>query len=64
MHEVIDAFSVQYPVQAELVKFRYFAGMTNEASQVSGITLSTISNYWNFSDVLLFQPSLTQINQF
>ena len=31
VHEVLDAFSVQYPhVQAELVKLRYFADMTNE----------------------------------
>ena len=30
VHEVLDAFSVQYPVQAELVKLRYFAGMNNE----------------------------------
>jgi hypothetical protein len=34
-------FSVQYPVQAELVKLRYFAGMTNEeASQPLGISLA------------------------
>jgi len=41
VHEVLDAFSIQYPVQAELVKLRYFAGMTNEeASQVLGISLA------------------------
>src|SRR5437899_509947 len=55
VHEVLDAFSVQYPVQAELVKLRYFAGMSNEeASQVLGISLSTLSNYWNFSRAWLF----------
>lgn len=56
VHEVIDAFSVQYPVQAELVKLRYFAGMTNEeAAQVLGISLSTLNNYWNFSRAWLLQ---------
>ena len=56
VHEVLDAFSVQYPVQAELVKLRYFAGMTNEeASQVLGISLSTLNNYWNFSRAWLFK---------
>jgi RNA polymerase sigma factor (TIGR02999 family) len=56
VHDVLDAFSVQYPVQAELVKLRYFAGMTNdEASQVLGISLSTINNYWNFSRAWLFK---------
>ena len=56
VHDVLDAFSVQYPVQAELVKLRYFAGMSNEeASQVLGISLSTLNNYWNFSRAWLFK---------
>ena len=56
VHEVLDAFSVEYPVQAELVKLRYFAGMSNEeASQVLGISLSTLNNYWNFSRAWLFK---------
>jgi len=56
VHEVLDAFSVQYPVHAELVKLRYFVGMTTEeASQVLGISLSTISNYWNFSRAWLLK---------
>ena len=56
MHEVLDAFSVQYPVQAELVKLRYFAGMSNEeVTQILGISLSTVNNYWNFSRAWLFK---------
>ena len=56
VHEVLDAFSVQHPVQAELVKLRYFVGMSNEeASQVLGISLSTLNNYWNFSRAWLFK---------
>src|SRR5258708_31606967 len=56
VHEVLDAFSLQYPVQAELVKLRYFVGMTNdEASQVLGISLSILNNYWNFSRAWLFK---------
>src|SRR6266404_6127508 len=58
---VHDAFSVQYPVQAELVKLRYFAGMSNEeASQVLGISLSTLNNYWNFSRAWLFKEIRTK----
>ena len=61
VHEVLDAFSVQYPVQAELVKLRYFAGMTNEeASQFLGIP-STLNNYWNFSR-LAVQGNPSRIN--
>lgn len=56
VHEVLDAFSVQYPVHAELVKLRYFVGMTNEeASQVLGISLSSLNNYWNFSRAWLLK---------
>jgi len=56
VHEVLDDFSAQYPVQAELVKLRYFIGLSNEeASQVLGISLSTLNNYWNFSRAWLFK---------
>ncbi len=48
--EALDKLAVEHPVQAELVKLRYFAGMTNEeVSKVLGISVSTAKNYWNFS---------------
>ena len=50
VNEALDKFALEHPVQAELVKLRYFAGMTNEeVSQVLGISVSTAKNYWNFS---------------
>lgn len=56
VHEVLDKFSVQFPVQAELVKLRYFAGMTNEeVSEVLGISPRTVRNYWDFSQAWLFK---------
>jgi len=56
VHELLDAFSLKYPVQAELVKLRYFAGMTNEeVSEVLEISPSTANNYWNFSRAWLFK---------
>ena len=56
VHELLGVFSLKYPIQAELVKLRYFVGMTNEeASEVLGISLSTASNYWNFSRAWLFK---------
>src|SRR6188768_4309227 len=30
MNEALDKFAVEHPVQADLVKLRYFAGLTNE----------------------------------
>jgi len=50
VNEALDKFAVEHPVQAELVKLRYFAGMTNEeVSEVMGISVSTAKNYWTFS---------------
>ena len=50
VNEALDRFAVEHPVQAELVKLRYFAGMTNEeVSEVMGISVSTAKNYWTFS---------------
>jgi len=50
MNEALDKLALEHPVQAELVKLRYFAGLTNEeVSQVLGISLSTAKNYWTFS---------------
>lgn len=50
LHEALDKLALSHPLQAELVKLRYFAGMTNEeVSTVLGISVSTAKNYWNFS---------------
>ncbi len=50
VNEALEKFAIEYPVQADLVKLRYFGGMTNEeVAQVLGISLSTVKNYWTFS---------------
>lgn len=50
VNEALDSFALAHPVQAEMVKLRYFAGFTNEeAAGVMGIAVSTAKNYWNFS---------------
>lgn len=50
VNEALDKFALEHPVQAELVKLRYFAGLTNEeVSKVLGISVSTAKNYWSFS---------------
>lgn len=50
VHEALGKMASEYPVQAELVKLRYFAGMTNEeAAEVLGVAVSTVKNYWAFS---------------
>ena len=50
VHEVLDNFAREYPVQAEVVKLRYFAGMTNEeTAQALGISVTTVKCYWTFA---------------
>ena len=50
MNEALDKLAIEYPVQADLVKLRYFGGLTNEeVAEVLGVSLSTVKNYWAFS---------------
>jgi len=55
VNESLDKFALKYPRQAEVVKLRYFAGMTNEeVSLLLDISVSTAKNDWNFSRAWLF----------
>jgi RNA polymerase sigma factor (TIGR02999 family) len=50
VHEVLDKFAREYPAQAQVVKLRYFVGMTNEeTAQILDISVSTTKNYWTFA---------------
>ena len=54
--EALEKFALKYPIQAQVVKLRYFAGMTNEeVSELLTISPSTVKNYWNFSRAWLFK---------
>ncbi len=55
LNEALERFAVAHPKQAELVKLRYFAGLTLEAAaELMGVSLSTAKNYWAFSRAWLF----------
>jgi RNA polymerase sigma factor (TIGR02999 family) len=50
VNDALDKLATEHPVQAELVKLRYFAGLTNEeVAEVLEISLSTVKNYWAFA---------------
>jgi RNA polymerase sigma factor (TIGR02999 family) len=50
VNDALDKLTLEHPEHAELVKLKYFAGLTNEeVGQVLGISLSTVKNYWAFS---------------
>jgi RNA polymerase sigma factor (TIGR02999 family) len=55
VHEVLDKLATEHPQQAEVVKLRYFAGMTNEeTAQVLGVSVATVKNYWTFARTWIF----------
>ena len=54
--EVFDEFAQKHPEHAELVKLRYFVGLTNkEAADVLGISTSTADRHWAFARAWLFR---------
>ena len=56
VHETLDRFAVEHPEKAELVKLRYFAGLTiDEAADVLGISAPTAKRYWAYSRAWLFR---------
>jgi len=55
VHEILDNLAKEHPIQAEVVKLRYFVGMTNEETAVAlGISVATVKNYWTFALTWIF----------
>jgi RNA polymerase sigma factor (TIGR02999 family) len=54
--EALDKLAVAHKVEAELVKLRYFVGMTNEeAAEVLGIAPRTAKYYWTHARAWLYR---------
>ncbi len=54
--DALERFAARDKLKAELVKLRYFAGLTTEeAAEVLGISVPTADRWWNFSRAWLFQ---------
>ncbi|HWB05376.1 MAG TPA: sigma-70 family RNA polymerase sigma factor [Verrucomicrobiales bacterium] len=55
VHEALDRLAAVSPERAELVKLRYFAGLSiDEAALALGISERTAKRYWTFSRAWLF----------
>ena len=55
VHEVLDKFKAEHPIHAKVVMLRYFVGMTNEeTSEILGLSVATVKNYWMFARTWLF----------
>jgi RNA polymerase sigma factor (TIGR02999 family) len=60
VHEALDQFALRDPVSAEIVKLRYFVGMSmGEAAESLGLPLRTAEWHWAFAKAWLRQ----QINE-
>ena len=56
INDALDKFATQHKIEAELVKLRYFVGMTNEeAAEVLGISPRTAKYYWTHARAWLFR---------
>jgi RNA polymerase sigma factor (TIGR02999 family) len=54
--EALERFAVQDKEKAELVKLRYFVGLTlEEAADILGISVSTAKRWWTYARAWLFQ---------
>ena len=50
LDEALDKLSKENKVEADLVKLRYFAGLTSkQAAEVLGISLSTANEHWAYA---------------
>jgi DNA-directed RNA polymerase specialized sigma24 family protein len=53
-------FAEVYPEKAQLVRLRYFAGLTaGQAAAVMGLSCSTADRYWGFSKAWLFRAMVS-----
>jgi RNA polymerase sigma factor (TIGR02999 family) len=50
VHEALDALAAEHPDKAELVKLRYFAGLTlPEAAEALGVSTATAERRWRYA---------------
>jgi RNA polymerase sigma factor (TIGR02999 family) len=56
LDEALTGLAQKHPEKAELVKLRYFAGLTvSEAAAVLGISTSTADRHWTYARAWLFR---------
>jgi RNA polymerase sigma factor (TIGR02999 family) len=55
LNEALDKLAQEDPRKAELVKLRYFGGLTvQEAADVMGVSRATADRYWGYAKVWLY----------
>ena len=58
LDEALEKLAVEDPVKANLVKLRYFAGLSIEqAAEILGISRATAERYWSYARVWLYHQT-------
>ncbi|HEY5042109.1 MAG TPA: sigma-70 family RNA polymerase sigma factor [Verrucomicrobiae bacterium] len=61
VNDALDKFAAFDPQKAELVKLRYFVGMTiEETSEALGISKATAKRHWDYARAWLYEEIRTQ----
>ncbi len=61
VNDALDKLAATHALQAEVVKLRYFVGMTNlEVAQTLGLSERTVKNYWTHARAWLFREMQAQ----
>ncbi|MCI0534702.1 MAG: ECF-type sigma factor [Verrucomicrobiales bacterium] len=56
VHEALDQLAAQDPHKAEVVKLRFFVGMSDrEVAEALGLSERTVERYWAYSKAWLFR---------
>ena len=56
LDEALARLAQKHPEKAELVKLRYFAGLTvDEAAKVLGVSTSTVDRHWTYARAWLYR---------
>jgi DNA-directed RNA polymerase specialized sigma24 family protein len=55
LHEALELLAQHDPLKAELVKLRYFAGLSvEEAGDLLGVSRATADRYWRYAKTWLY----------
>jgi RNA polymerase sigma factor (TIGR02999 family) len=55
VHDALQALASESPIKAELVKLRYFGGLSHqEAAKSLGLSRATADRYWAYAKAFLF----------
>ena len=56
VHEALEKLAAEDALKAELVRLRFFIGLTNaEAAKVLGLSEPTVKRYWDFARAWLLR---------